>query len=120
VLLHTEIMPANLLARRDEEGRWNLSGLVDLEPAMHGQHEYELVAVAIFLAEGDPVVLGAALARYGYAPHQLDQAFRRRMMAWTLLHRCGNVASYLQRLPAPTEPTFEALADRWFTVEAAR
>lgn len=120
VLLHTEVMPANLLARRDERGGWRLSGLVDLEPALVGQREYELVAVAIFLAEGDPVVFGAALTGYGYAADQLGEAFRRRMMAWTLLHRCGNVASYLERLPAPAEPAFEALADRWFAVQAAR
>ena len=120
VLLHTEIMPANLLAQRDQNGRWNLSGLIDLEPAMYGQHEYELVAVAIFLAEGDPAVLGAALTGYGCVPYQLDQDFRRRMMAWTLLHRYGNLASYLQRLPAPPEPTLKALADRWFAVEATR
>lgn len=120
VLLHTEIMPANLLARRGQDGGWDLCGLVDLEPAMRGQREHELVAVAIFLAEGDPTVLGAALAGYGHAPHHLDLAFRRRMMAWTLLHRYGDVASYLQRLPAPTEPTFEALADRWFAVGATR
>lgn len=118
VLLHTEIMPANLLARRGEDDRWDLCGLVDLEPAMHGQREYELDALAIFLAEGDPIVLGAALDAYGYAPDQLDEAFRRRLMVWTLLHRCGNVATDLQRLPPPPDPTFEALADRWFTVGA--
>lgn len=118
VLLHTKIMPANLLARCEEDDRWNLFGLVDFEPTMRGQREYDLVAIAVFLAEGDPPVLGAALDEYGYAAHQLDDAFRLRMMAWTLLHRYGNVAAYLQHLPAPAEPTFEALADRWFAVEA--
>lgn len=119
VLLHTEVMPANLLAAQDTSGRWSLSGLCDVEPALHGQREYDFVAVGIFLAQGDPAVLGAALGAYGYSPDQLDHDLARRVMAWTLLHRCGNLARYLPRLPQPSTPTLDALATRWFSTDAA-
>ena len=52
--------------------------------------------------------------RYGYAPSDLDHAFGRRLLAWLLLHRHGNLAAFLRRLPRPRERTFEALAERWF------
>jgi hygromycin-B 7''-O-kinase len=35
-------------------------------------------------------------------------------MGWTLLHCYGNLAAYLRRLPAPSPPTLDALAARWF------
>ncbi len=120
VLLHTEVMPANLLAAQDPSGRWSLSGLCDVEPAMRGQREYEFVAIGIFLAQGDPGVLGAALSAYGYRSDQLDGALARRLMAWTLLHRCGNLATYLPRLPPPSAPTLDALAARWFSTHPSR
>ena len=39
------------------------------------------------------------------------------MLAWTLLHRYGNLAWYLRRLPEPDRPALDALADRWFATE---
>jgi hygromycin-B 7''-O-kinase len=45
VLLHTEVMRQHLLAAQGQGGAWRLSGLIDFEPAMRGEHEYEFVAV---------------------------------------------------------------------------
>ena len=118
VLLHTEVMPANLLACDDGEGMWSLTGLCDFESAMHGSHEYDFVAVGVFLAEGDPVVLREVLTGYGYATDRLDADLSRRLLAWTLLHRYGNVSSYLRRLPLPVSPTLDALAESWFGTSA--
>jgi hygromycin-B 7''-O-kinase len=39
---------------------------------------------------------------------------RRRLLAYTLLHRYSDLPWYLQELPAPPEPTLEALADSWW------
>ncbi|NAZ78276.1 phosphotransferase, partial [Kineococcus sp. T13] len=105
VLLHTEVMPANLLAALDASGRWSLSGLCDFEPAMRGQHEYELVAIAVFMAGGDPTVLREALIGYGCDATHLDEDLSRRLLAWTLLHRFGDVAAFSEFLPRPPSPT---------------
>ncbi|WP_432493924.1 phosphotransferase [Kineococcus auxinigenes] len=119
VLLHTEVMPANLLATQGASGRWFLSGLCDFEPAMRGSHEYELVAVAVFMAEGDPAVLREGLIAYGFETEQLDDDLSRRLLAWTLLHRFGNAAAFFDLLPAPPRPTLEALATSWFSTASA-
>jgi hygromycin-B 7''-O-kinase len=110
VLLHTEVMRRHLLAGADGE----LSGLFDFEPAMRGAREYEFAAVGAFVAEGDARFLGRMLRAYGYRDAELDADLRRRLLAWLLLHYYSNLPAYLQRLPAPDEPTLESLADRWF------
>jgi hygromycin-B 7''-O-kinase len=114
VLLHTEVMPTNLLAIRDAGGNLSLSGLLDFEAAMRGAAQYEFVALGLFVAEGDVRMLRQALTAYGYRDDQLDHHFSRQTLAWTLLHYYGNLASYLRRLPQPTEPTLDALASCWF------
>ncbi|WP_432510043.1 phosphotransferase family protein [Kineococcus sp. SYSU DK001] len=116
VLLHTEVMPANLLAAPDADGRWSLSGVCDFEPAMRGHAEYDLVAVAVFMAGGDPTVLREALTAYGCEAAGLDEDLSRRLLAWTLLHRFGNVAAFFAFLPPPPTPTWSALARAWFGV----
>lgn len=114
VLLHTEVMPANLLAARDAAGRWRLSGVCDVEPAMRGSREYDLVAVAVFMAGGDAGALRDALLAYGYPAGELDGNLSRRLLAWTLLHRFGNLSAFLDLLPPPPVPTLEELAVTWF------
>jgi hygromycin-B 7''-O-kinase len=116
VLLHTEVMGDHLLVERTGTG-WRFTGLFDFEPAMYGAHEYDFVGVGCFVAPGDARFLARVLHAYGHAAP--DREFRRRMMAWTLLHRYGNVAAWLARLPAPAEPTFDALADAWFATPIA-
>ena len=114
VLLHTEIMRQHLLVSYDHEGRWRLSGLIDFEPAMRGEREYEFVSVGVFAAEGDARFLARTLTSYGYDRDQLDPGLRRRLLAWGLLHRYSNLNWWMERLPQPVRPTLEALADRWF------
>jgi len=114
VLLHTEVMPANLLAIRDAAGDIAISGLFDFEAAMRGGRQYDFVALGVFAAEGDVRVLRRALTAYGYRDDQLDHDLSRQMLAWTLLHYYGNLASYLRRLPQPNSSTLDALASCWF------
>ncbi|PXY27012.1 phosphotransferase family protein [Prauserella muralis] len=113
VLLHTEFMREHVLLRHDGK-RWHVSGLLDFEPAMRGAAEYDLVAAGVFLAGGDTRFLRSLLLGYGYSPAALDVCFARRCLAYTLLHRYANLAGYLRRLPAPPEPTLDALARTWF------
>jgi hygromycin-B 7''-O-kinase len=116
-LLHTEVMREHLLVSQDAGGAWRLSGLIDFEPAMRGDPEYEWGAVAVFVSEGDGAFLARTLTAYGYPRDQLDRALRRRLLAWLLLHRYSNLAWYLRRMPTPDGPTLDALADRWFATE---
>jgi hygromycin-B 7''-O-kinase len=113
VLLHTEIMKAHLAVGHD--GR--LSGLFDFEPAMRGAREYEFAGLGAFVAEGDARFLRRTLLAYGYTEDQLDAGLRRRLLGWLLLHYYSNLPVYLNRLPAPGEPTLEAVADRWFATD---
>jgi hygromycin-B 7''-O-kinase len=117
VLLHTEVMREHLLVTEDHGGAWRLSGLIDFEPAMRGDREYEWAAVGVFVADGDGAFLGRALTAYGYPSDRLDRTLRRRLLAWMLLHRYSHLPWYLRRLPEPDRPTLDALADRWFATE---
>ncbi|MGK5555452.1 aminoglycoside phosphotransferase family protein [Actinomadura kijaniata] len=112
VLLHTEVMGQHLLV----DGG-SLSGLFDFEPAMAGDREYEFASVGLFVSRGDARFLRRVLVAYGYPEERLDTALRRRLLAYALLHRYGDLSWYLAELPAPDAPTLEALADRWWALE---
>ena len=92
VLLHTEVMRQHLLATEGPGGAWRLSGLIDFEPAMRGEREYEFVAVGVFTAAGDARFLTRTLTGYGYHRDQLGPRLRRRLLAWAILHRYGSLA----------------------------
>ena len=117
VLLHTEVMREHLLVTDRSGGAWELSGLIDFEPAMRGEREYEFVAVGVFVAEGDARFLTRTLTAYGYHHDQLGPDLRRRLLAWGLLHRYSNLSWWMQRLPKPAQLTLDALADCWFATE---
>jgi hygromycin-B 7''-O-kinase len=114
VLLHTEVMRQHLLVTEDREGAWRLSGLIDFEPAMRGDREYEFVGIGAFVAEGDARFLAQTLNSYGYQPDQLGPDLRRRLLALGILHRYSNLSWWMHRLPEPARPTLDALADCWF------
>ena len=117
VLLHTEVMRQHLLVGEGPGGRWRLCGLVDFEPAMRGEREYEFVAVGVFVAEGDARFLTRTLTAYGYPRDQLGPELRRRLLAWGILHRYSHLAGWMRRLPEPARSTLQALADGWFGTE---
>ncbi|HEY6312945.1 MAG TPA: aminoglycoside 3'-phosphotransferase/choline kinase family protein [Streptosporangiaceae bacterium] len=117
VLLHTEVMRQHLLAAEGPAGTWRLSGLIDFEPAMRGEREYEFVSVGVFLAEGDARFLARTLTAYGYRPDQLGPDLRRRLLAWGILHRYSHLRWWMRRLPEPAQPTLDALADCWFATD---
>jgi hygromycin-B 7''-O-kinase len=115
VLLHTEVMREHLLAAPAPAGGWALSGLYDFEPAMMGEREYEFVAAGLFVARGDARFLRRLLTAYG---HRLDGALPRRLLAYALLHRYSDLPWYLEEMPAPPEPTLDALAACWWALDA--
>jgi len=113
VLLHTEIMREHLFVERGCAGV-RLSGLIDFEPAMLGDSEYEFASVGLFVACGDARVLTRVLRAYGTPAQALDDTLSCRLMAHALLHRYSNLPWYLKRLPAGGATTIEQLAARWW------
>lgn len=113
VLLHTECMAEHLMVER-ADGGLRLSGLFDFESSMLGAPEYEFVGVGIFVAGGDARFLRRLLLSYGYRPGELGEEFARRLLAYTLLHRFSHLPWYLSVMPAPPEPTLDALARAWW------
>lgn len=112
VLLHTEIMPEHVLVAPDGPPR--LTGLIDFEPTMVGEPEYELASIGLFFAEGDSAVYRAAVAPMGYDAD--DPALRERCLAYGLLHRYANLAGYLRRLPARSvRESLHDLAEEWWS-----
>jgi hygromycin-B 7''-O-kinase len=105
VLLHTEVIRDHLVVN---PGTWTLSGLLDFERAMTGDRAYEFAAAGLFVARGDPRLLGRMLAAYGRG---FDP---RELLAYTLLHLHSNLPECLRELPAPPEPTLDSLALTWF------
>ena len=115
-LLHTEVMREHLLVERSSDG-WQFTGLFDFEPALVGAHEYEFASVGLFFSCGEPQILRSVLLSYGYREHELNPAFERRMLVYTLLHKYGDLAAYLRRLPPPWHATtLEQLASHWWGV----
>jgi hygromycin-B 7''-O-kinase len=105
-LLHTEVTRENLMV---SPGMWTLSGLLDFETAMTGGCPYEFAAAALWVAHGDPRLLGRILAAYG---HTFDP---RELLAYTLLHAHSNLPECLSELPVPPKPTLDSLALTWFS-----
>ncbi|MEV5976000.1 aminoglycoside 3'-phosphotransferase/choline kinase family protein [Streptomyces sp. NPDC052114] len=105
-LLHTEFMRQHLIV--DPDDAWRLTGLFDFEPAMIGDRAYDFVGVGLFVTRGEPGLLARFMKAYGrtYDP--------RRLLAYTLLHVYSKLPWYLSELPAPPEPTLDALAETWF------
>ena len=119
VLLHTEVMREHLMVSTDAGPR-RLSGLLDFEPAMLGEPEYEFASVGLFVACGDGRFLSRMLRAYGYRADQLDAALQCRLMAHAMLHRYSNLRWYLERLPARGATCFEQLAQQWWPLTDSR
>jgi hygromycin-B 7''-O-kinase len=115
VLLHTEIMRDHLLADRRGAG-WELTGMIDFEPAMVGHPEYELASVGTMVARGDLSLLRAYLLGYGYRESDLTPELGKRMMAYALLHRYSNLAWYMELMPmSDALATLDDLERAWWS-----
>ncbi len=112
--LHTEFMLEHLFVKQ-EGTELIISGLIDFEPSMVGQREYDLCAVGIFITQGSSKLFREFLLSYGYADSELTDELRRRIMMWLLLHRYSNLNWFLTRIPADVCFTkLEELERYWF------
>lgn len=113
--LHTEVMRDHVFFRADG-GKPAISGFIDFEPSMPGAPEYDFASVGVYLSAGDYKVLRAFFSGYGNLAG-VNTAFRRRVMAYTLLHRYSNLKLYLEFMPQGD--SLEELADKWWAIDGA-
>ena len=86
-LLHGDLTQDHVLVTV-QDGVWTLSGLIDWADAEVGDPAYEWVALYFGFCDGEAALLRAFLA--GYDPDGGGQLpDRRRLLAYTLLHRFG-------------------------------
>lgn len=113
VILHTEIMRDHLkVVKKNNE--WSLSGIFDFGDAMVGPKEYDFVALGCLATGGDQRLLQAFYNGYGYNP---DLQYKRRLMAYLLIHKYCNIEWFLNYVPVRAElNTLEDLADTWYGV----
>jgi hygromycin-B 7''-O-kinase len=107
VLLHTELGPGHALF----EGA-ALGGIIDWAETMVGDAEYDIAAVAFFIARGDGALLGAFLDGYGWSG-PMGEALSRRLLRYLLLHRYAPLAWLLEERPVPGARSFDDLAVPW-------
>ncbi len=107
VVLHTELGPGHALF----EGV-ALSGIIDWAETMVGDAEYDLAAVAFFIARGDAALLGAFLDGYGWSG-PWGEALARRLLRYLLLHRYAPLNWLLEQRPVPGARSFDDLAGPW-------
>jgi len=90
-LLTGEYTPFNLLVVQNQ-GQWQLSGMVDFADAFAGDPEYDLIGPVVFQGGGDRGLIHAFYEGYGRVPNGDDEKFRHRLMTLHLLHRFSNFA----------------------------
>jgi len=94
--------------------RRQFAGFIDFEPSMFGPCEYDFASVGLFVTAGDPAALKSFFTGYGNLEESRRVDFRRRIMAYTLLHRYSNLNWYLQFMPKAER--LEDLADLWWGI----
>jgi hygromycin-B 7''-O-kinase len=90
-------------------GEWRISGLIDWADSLVGATEYEWVALWFGLAGQDVSMFRDILKAYN-PELSLDSRFRKKMMAYTFIHRFGpELISDLLRQPGA--PRITSLVD---------
>jgi hygromycin-B 7''-O-kinase len=97
VLLHGDVHLGNLLLAQ-ENGRWQISGLLDFGDSLFGLHEYEFVAPGLLMVQGSRQLQRAILLAYGYKESELDLSLRARLMLLSVLYECSDLRKYAMRL----------------------
>ena len=104
------------LFAEEYDGQWRLTGLIDFEPAMIGDPEYDFASVALFVSCGDIALFRAFFAGYGYTDADLTDALRKRIMGYILAHRYSNLPWYLSFMPgSESAATIADLEKAWLS-----
>lgn len=111
--LHTEVMRDHVFFSH-ANNQVTFNGFIDFEPSMVGATEYDFASVSIFVSSGDSDALCSFFEGYGNLDFASHRDFRRRIMAYTLLHKYSNLKWYLEFMP--NADTLDDLADLWFAI----
>ena len=106
--LHTEVMKDHVFF--DEQLQFQ--GFIDFEPSRLGAPEYDFASVGVFLTSGDKKALRSFFEGYGILNQASTTSFKRRVMAYTLLHQYSNLKWYLEFMP--NADTLDELAEQWW------
>lgn len=113
VLLHTEVMREHVFVM-ERAGRWELTGLLDFEPAMVGTPTYEFASVGLFVSAGDSGLFRAFCSGYGFGERsEFPRDFPLRCLRAKLLHRYAHLPWVLRRLE-PKSTDLDDLASEWW------
>ena len=90
VLLTGEYTPMNLIVK-ENDGFWNLHGLIDFGDSMLGAPDYDFLGPGAFLIQGNKQLARELLISYGYSTEDLNSNLSRKLTALTLLHKYSNL-----------------------------
>ena len=110
--LHTELMREHIFVQKFQD-QWRISGIIDFEPSMIGDPEYDFASVGLFVSKDETHLFRFFLEGYGF--DLLDTELSERIMVYVLLHRYSNLQWYLRFMPQ--ENSFRKLATQWFPVK---
>lgn len=109
--LHTEVMKDHVFF--DEN--LNFQGFIDFEPSRLGHYEYDFASVGVFLTSGDSLALRAFFEGYDLVEMASTKEFKRRALAYTLLHQYSNLKWYLEFMPNAS--SLDELAELWWKID---
>ncbi len=104
VLLLADITMEHVLVDK-HGGSWRVEGYVDFGDAFVGYPDYELVAPGLDIARGEKRLLRELLLGAGYAEPDLNGALRRRLMAYTFIHRYVKLEDLMPAIPQARQAT---------------
>jgi hygromycin-B 7''-O-kinase len=90
VLLTGEYTPMNLMVK-ENNGLFELHGLIDFGDSMLGAPEYDFLGPGAFLVQGNKQLARELLISYGYSTEDLNSNLSRKLTALTLLHKHSNL-----------------------------
>ena len=101
-----------LLAHEDFNDELKFQGFIDFEPSRLGAAEYDFASVGVFLTSGNKQALRAFFEGYRILELASTKNFKRRVMAYTLLHQYSNLKWYLEFMPVAD--TLDELSELWW------
>ena len=100
----------------ESSGKVELCGLLDFGDALIGAAAYDFVSPTTFLVRGRGDLLDALLGGYGWATAARTPLLRRRLMAYSLLHRFSTIGRDTGLLAPPVRELVtleDALSALW-------
>lgn len=115
VIVTGDMHQYHLTVEQAEDG-WHLAGYYDFDDAIIGFREYDLAVPGVFMMAARPELYRTFLLAYGYSPSMVNDALRRRLMAYTLLLRYRDLNWLLAEFVRdPRVTTLEELSEWFFT-----